>query len=401
MYEPEIRRTLANVLSYARGQNYAGWDYVDGMSSRLLRALPFESKWLNLAVQETAKRAPINLRPLFLIEQRRNFMGTALFAMANLTADDLVAGEADPLNRGPDVDYRTEGTALLDWLLTDRRPGYSGFCGGHNHVIQGLHHRGPIEDPDLVSTSYGVKALLRGARYDETYSEVARTAEEWAVNDMDYREVDGGAKITYFPKHPDDVYTLNAGAIGGRLFLDLYDYFGDDRLREYGEKILSYIADHQTSSGGWYYRVPADSSHLSMDNHHNGFIIESLQRHREVTGSNRFDETIDRAVEFYRDVLFEPDGAPNWDEDSAYPRDVHGAAQGIVVFTYAGDLEFARRIIHWTRENLSDDAGRFYFRKQRFYTKWITLMRWCQAFMAYAISEYLAAAESRRQPGEA
>ena len=387
----EVQDTLADVLTYARERDYAGWDYVDGMSSRILQALPVENKWLNLAVQESVKRAPINIRPLFLVEQRRNFKGCALFAMANLTADRALddAGRASDGSGG--VDYRDEASELLDWLIEDRRTGFSGFCGGHNHVIQGLHHQGPINDPDLVSTAYAVRALLRGAELDDRYAEVARTAADWAIDDMDYREVDGGATIRSFPKHPDDVYTINAGAVAARMFIDLYDHFDEEPLRRYGENLLSYIANEQTPEGGWYYRDPPESSHLSMDNHHNGFIIEAFHRHREVTGSDAFRDTLERSLKFYRNTLFESTGAPNWDEESTYPRDIHSAAQGIIVFSNLGDPEFARRILDWSRDNLSDGNGRFYFRKQRFYTKRITLMRWCQAFMAYATSELLAA----------
>lgn len=388
--EAELTRTLSGALAYARERDYAGWDYVDGMSSRLLQRVPIDNKWLNIAVQETIKRAPVNLRPLFLVEQRRNFKGVALFAMANFRADRVLNEEGD-IPGARTVDYRQEGVDLLDWLIENRSTGFSGFCGGHKHVIQMLHHRGPINHPDLTSTADAVKALLRGARYDDSYAEIARTAADWAVDDMNYREVDGGAKIRYFPKHPDDVYTLNAGAVAARMFVDLYDYFGDDELLEYGERLLSYIALKQTSAGGWYYRVPADSSHLSMDNHHNGFIIEAFQRHREVTGSDEFEDTLDRSLSFYRNTLFDADGAPNWDESSVYPRDIHAASQGILVFTHAGDYAFARRIIDWACTALSDGNGRFFFRQQRFYTKRITLMRWCQAWMTYAIAEFLAA----------
>ncbi|MFB6131713.1 MAG: antibiotic ABC transporter permease, partial [Salinigranum sp.] len=82
---------LHDTLAYSRERDYVGWDYCDGMSSRILRSLPVESKWLNLAFQETAKRAPVNVRPLLLVEARRNFMGAGLFAMANLNARRLLA----------------------------------------------------------------------------------------------------------------------------------------------------------------------------------------------------------------------------------------------------------------------------------------------------------------------
>jgi hypothetical protein len=385
--EQRSDQILLDTLSWARNREYRGWDYGDGGSSKLLQWAPVENKWLNLAVQELAKRPPINVRHLLLIEQRRNYKGTALFTMANMNVARLRDGTPDT----GAVAYESEARSLLDWLLKNRSVGYSGFCGGHKHPIQLLSGRGVPNDPDVVSTSYAVKALLAARDLDEEYPATAETAADFVETDLNYREVDGGAKINYHMNHPDDCFTINAAALGARLFADLYAHFGENEYREKARKILDYIASKQTSLGGWYYRDPPKDSHLSMDNHHNAFVAESFIRYRDCTGSDRYDDVVDRAMTFFRERLFEPNGAPNWDEDSAYPKDIHAAANGILLFTYAGDLEFARRILDWTIENLYVGDGRFYFRKHRFYTKRVTLMRWCQAWMAFAISELRAA----------
>jgi hypothetical protein len=305
--------------------------------------------------------------------------------MANLNRERLSA------EYPADVPHREEAEDLVEWLVDNRSTGYRGFCGGHKHEIQHLDGRGIPNDPDVVSTSYAVKALLAAEAIDGGYADLAETAADFVVSDLEYREVEDGAKINYHMNHGDDYYTLNAAAIGGRLFADLFDYFGTEEYRKRAAEILDFVVTKQTDLGGWYYRDPPSASHLSMDNHHNGFIAESLLRYREATDSSRYDEPIAEALAFHRERLFEESGAPNWDETSSYPRDVHAAAQGILVFTYAGELDLARRILEWTLENLYGGKGRFYFRKQRYYTKRITLMRWCQAWMAYAISEYLLA----------
>jgi hypothetical protein len=378
---------LRQTLAYARRRNYVGWDYSDGMSSLLRELLPFDNRWVNLAFQETVKRAPVNVRPLLLVQQRRNYKGTALFAVANLNAEELL----DDDDRGRDApDFAAEARSLVEWLVENRCRGYGGFCGSHQHEVQHLRAKGVPGEPDVVSTSYAVRALLAGERFDPGYAGLARSAADFLVEDLDYREVDDGAKIHYHQNHPDDVYTYNAGALGARLLLDLYARFGDEEYRERATKILDYIADRQRPEGGWTYREPADASHLSMDNHHNGFIVETFQRYATVV-DDRYASILDDALSFYRTVLFDPDGAPNWDETSAYPKDIHACAQGILVFTYAGDYDLAGRIVDWTLGNLYAGDGRFYYRKQRVYTKRITLMRWCQAWMAYALSEYLAA----------
>lgn len=382
-----IFRTLLDTLAYARRRDYAGWDYCDGMSSAFLRALPVDNKWLNIAFQEPIKRAPVNVRPYFLVEQRRNFKGTGLFSFANRRVADLQSS----FDYEDTVDYAYEAEVLADWLIENRSVGFSGFCGGHKHQIQHLDGRGRPNDPDLVSTTYAVRALLASADLDPEYAAVARTAADFVFEDLDYQEVEGGATVMYYLNHPEDSYTLNAAAVGARMLVNLYDAFGDDELADASRNILDYVVDKQQPEGGWTYRHPPSASHLSMDNHHNGFIVESLLRYHDVTDSDRYADSLDEALTFYRETLFDADGAPNWDESSSYPRDIHAAAQGIIVFARAGDLEFSRRILDWTLDNLYAGDGRFYYRRQRFYTKRITLMRWCQAWMAVAMVEYLDA----------
>ncbi|ELZ21221.1 prenyltransferase/squalene oxidase repeat-containing protein [Natrinema limicola] len=390
---------LESTLEYARRRDYVGPDYGDGMSSALLQALPVENRWLNIAVQETVKRAPVDVRPLLRVEPRRNYKGGALFLMANLNYRELLT-ERDAASE-PDFDPLAETKRLADWLVEERCAGYSGFCGGHRHEIQHFHTKGVPNDPDIVSTAYAVKALLRAAHLDEEYAEIARTATSFLVDELNYREVPEGAKIDYHLNHPDDSYTLNSAALGARMLVDLYAYFDDDELRKRATKILDHVAAHQTERGGWPYRVPTSASHLSMDSHHNGFIIESFQRYRDVVDTDRYADTLSSALEFYRTELFELDGAPNFDEKNAYPRDIHASTQGMLVFTREGNLELADRILRWVLANLQveGEEGRFYYRKYRHHMKRVTLMRWCQGWMAYALSEFLLAAQDNGSRG--
>jgi hypothetical protein len=247
----------------------------------------------------------------------------------------------------------------------------------------------------VVGTAYGVRALLAGAdEFDDSYAEIAASAADFVIDRLGYHEIPAGARIDYKPTEPADYYTLNANALGARILLDLHADRRDPALLERATAILDYVVDRQTAEGGWMYRDPPSASHLSMDSHHNGFIIETLLRYRSVVAEDRYEEALEDSLDFYRETLFEPDGAPNWDESSQYPRDIHAAAQGILVFTYAGDRSFAGQILDWTLDNLYAGDGRFYFRRQRFYTKRITLMRWCQAWMAFAISEFLRVGET-------
>lgn len=374
---------LMATLGYGRARQYTGYDYADGMSSKLLDWLPIDNKWVNLAVQETIKRAPINLRPLFLVPERQSYKGTALFALANQQAHELTGDER----------YASEHRRLLEWLIDHRIEGYAGFCGGHRHALQDLHGRVEADSPDLVSTAYAMRALLEAGRYEPRYADVARNGVDFFLEDLEYTAAPVGARLKYRPTDSGDWYVLNANAIAGRTFIDLYDVFGEEEYRRRATELFEYVVSKQTDTGGWMYTDPPSASHLSMDNHHNGFIIESLLRFRAVCDSDRFVRPLEDGLTFYRDTLFEGNGAPNWDQDSRYPRDIHAAAQGIITFSLSGDLAIARRILEWTCANLYAGQGRFFYQKRRYFTKRITLMRWCQAWMAYAIGTFAVISE--------
>lgn len=380
--DPWALHHLVATLDYARERDYRGWDLYDGESSRILESIPIDNKWVNLVFQQTVRRSPVNIRPLLGVEQRRNFMGIALFAVANLRTYDLTGQER----------FREDAHELVDWLVENQSVGYSGFCGGHKHPVQGLSKRTLPNDPGIVGTTYAVKALLAAGEYiDPSYRDIAITTADFVFEDLEYSSHPDGARIKYKPIDTGEHYTLNANALGARLLTNLYDVTGAARFRDGARNILDYVAAQQTDEGGWMYRDPPESSHLSLDNFHNGFVIESLLRYREICDGERYTDTLDDAVRFYR-RLFTDEGAPWFDESNEYPRDVHSSAQGAVVFSMLDDDEFARRIIKWAVTNLSNGKGAFYHEKRRFYTKRTTLMRWCQAWMAHGISRYLTSA---------
>lgn len=375
--QEEALDILETALGYARRRNYTGYDYADGMSSRLREAYPGDNRWINLVIQESAKRCPINIRPLLGIPKRRNFKGSALFASAAVGA----------YASGGDERYLREARRLIDWLVEHRRDEPYGW--GHNHQLQLLDRQIPRNTPDIVATTYISRAIMELTRYEdvEEYAVIGERVPAFIQNEL-LTEEDGGHRIRYEPTAPWGTYVLNANALGGSLLVELADEFNRPDLVPLGESLLDYVAEHQHMLGGWVYTDPPDASHLSMDNHHNGFIIESYLRYRARTGSSRYDDVLSSGLQFYRDVLFDANGAPRWDEHHRYPRDIHGAAQGIVTFALAGDHQFAARILGWTLESMYHD-GRFYYRKGRLHTRRITLMRWCQAWMTYALSRYV------------
>ena len=366
--------TLESILAWARSRDYCGYDYADGLSSPLRERLPIQHDWVDIGIQEVAKRSPVNIRPLMGVPRRRSFKGTGLFIQANLLAYEATG----------DVQYRAEAARLGRWLWASRRRNPFGW--GHNHRLQTLS--GPVErnTPSVVTVTYVTRGLLGLRAHEELVAveTLGDNIKRLFLDHLTYTASAEGATIEYRAGHRTEYTIVNANALGASLLAELGTVLGRADLLDMSESLLRYVASTQSDRGGWYYADPPDASHLSMDNHHNGFIIESLLRYRAVTGDSQFDSVIDRGITFYRDQLFSPSGAPHWDEQTAFPRDIHGAAQGIITFAMVDDLDFARRIHAWTVEHLSADGVTFHFRRGRWWTNRTTLMRWCQAWMAMA-----------------
>ncbi len=90
--------------------------------------------------------------------------------------------------------------------------------------------------------------------------------------------------------------------------------------------------------------------------------------------------------------------------DQHYPIDIHGCAQGIITFSlqqrrFGSGEVMATRILDWTLANMWDPrSGWFYYQKRRGFRTKIRELRWCQAWMSWALASYL---EAEADGGEA
>jgi hypothetical protein len=121
----------------------------------------------------------------------------------------------------------------------------------------------------------------------------------------------------------------------------------------------------------------------------------------EAAGEREWEPVYRDGLSYYREHLFEADGAPRWMNDKAFPRDTHGAAAGILCFTHAAHflkentwVGEADRVLQWTLDNLYSGRGTFYYQQSRCFTKRFCLMRWCNAWMSRALAQRLAMGQS-------
>ncbi|NHN58575.1 hypothetical protein G9466_05745 [Halorussus sp. JP-T4] len=375
----------SSALEWARNEGYAGWDPYDGLNSPLFDAE--EMHWLSrLLALHGVQKSPVNLRRLLGVPRERNPKGVALFATAYLNRYETTGDDG----------HRLEAERLLDWLRENPSPYFDRYCWGYNFDWQnGRKFFLPAYYPSLVVSTFCARTFLR--HYDVTGDSRSLSVVEdvcrFVAEEVNVETVDGHGVYAYSPL--DSFVVVNANALASALFAETADRTGDRAWFERARKLVEFVCAMQADDGAWYYAVPATDSHLSHDNFHTGFVLESLERCRRAgIDGERVTATYQRGLRFYRNHLFDPDGAPRFEHDAPYPRDVHAAAQAVVTFVEDGSPEsmaLAADVVEWTNDNLYDDSGYFYRRVGRLLTDRTPYIRWSQAWMSYALSKYLAA----------
>jgi hypothetical protein len=166
---------------------------------------------------------------------------------------------------------------------------------------------------------------------------------------------------------------------------------GKQELLDEARKLITWVVDKQTEYGAWFYTHPPGDSHITHDNYHTGEILDAILDYMDYSGDHRFQGAYHKGLEYYRENLFTPKWRPRWMNDKEFPYDIHGYSQGIITFSAAGRLDLAEKVARAALEDMwNEEKSRFYYQKRRLYTKKFTLLRWCQAWMALALSNFIA-----------
>lgn len=374
-------------LEWARQRDYRGYSKFDALNSPVLWAISCKSAFLRKAFVFALSRCPVNIRPLLGVRQKQNPKGLALFARAYLNLYELTQR----------TEYQQEALNLLELLLTiSQKDNFSGHCWGYEHPWQNIAFFIPPYEPNSVVTCAAGQAFLRAYRISgkKEYLDVCHSIGRFLLSDLRQIDVGSGMRCSSYDLH-SNWKVINVNAFIAAFLAQLHAAAPNDEYKQASQEMMRWVIAQKTEGPAWYYTDPPEASRITIDNYHTGFVLDSIQEYLEVFENSDYEDVWRRGLDYYRRHLFTDDGAPKWMYNRLYPHDIHGAAQGIITFSRASmkqpeRLDDARTILDWTLANLYDKRqSRFYYQKSRRWTKRFTLMRWSQAWMCYAISEFM------------
>jgi len=374
-----IEQVINELRTYIETEDLKGYDPYDALNSPILSTLSFKNKYLRIAYIQILKKLPINIRPLLGIKKGYNPKGLGLILWGYTK---LYKVEKKP-------EYLEKIGSLLDLLEQLKSKNCTGNGWGYNFDWQSRAFFVPKFTPTVVNSSFIGHALID--TYLLTGSEralqMALPIADFILTDLKRLEENGGLCFSYTPI--DNYFVHNANLMGASLLIRLHRFSKNDEHKDIALKALSYSMIHQREDGSWFY-AEKESAHW-IDSFHTGFNLQALKYFLEEGHGEDHRQAFEAGTRFYAVNFFLADGTPKYYHDRTFPIDIHVPAQALVFFSSLGETprELTAKILQWTSKNMLDKKGYFYFQKHKSFRNKIPYMRWSQAWMFHALTEYL------------
>lgn len=390
MITPErAGRALDALDRWLEHHQFAGWDPHDALNSPVLKTLTFRNQQLGQIVVQLVKRSPVNLRPLLRVKKGFNPKAMGLFLGSyareyHRTRSELAAERV---------------RFFAEWLVAHTSPGASGPSWGYHFDWPNRSFFAPAGTPTIVNTAFVALGFLDLA--DEAHPvggfeparalAVARGACAFVLHDLwQARPRPDELCFSYTPL--DRRLVHNANLLGARLLAEVAARTRERRLTELALAAARFTVRRQRSNGSWVYGESAGDQWV--DNFHTGYVLVALSRIATCAATTEFDEAIERGYSYWKDSMFLGDGTPKSGPNKVYPIDAHNVAQAVLTFLeFAGRdpeaREWSSRVLDWGVSRMQDPLGFFHYQISRLYRIEIPYIRWVQAWMHRALTEWL------------
>src|SRR5258708_5790277 len=286
----QLYDSICSLATWLEKNDYSGYDTFDGLSARFLRPLTFNNKFLNIALQQSVRRFPINVRPLLGIPKSRSTKGMGFLARGFIRLHEAT-GEAV---------WRDKADFALQWLIDNQSQGYTGACWGNHFDYQSRTGYARKGSPSVVWTSLIGHAFLDA--YDhlqkDRFLEIAVSSCEHILRDLEVLREGDAVCIGYFPGKTSWVH--NANTLGASLLARTYSYTRTEAYRSLAEKAIRYTAKHQNDGTNWYYGE-APNLHW-VDNFHTAYVLDCFKHYTDSTDDLQFKKCQMNGYRYWKDT---------------------------------------------------------------------------------------------------
>lgn len=379
----KVETSLKSLNNWVRENGWLGYDPYD------IKGIP-ELIWiqkhglLRKGFNVVAEIFPYTLRRIFRVKPVINAKAMVLFSRAYLNM----------YRHGAEEQSLKAAKECLTWLMENSRPGYSGPCWGYPFDWQTKTFI-PKETPSGIVTSMAAGAFLEAYEIlqNESYLDFAKGCCEFLIKDLNWDQItpESGC-FSYTPI--DSLHIHNANLWVAATTYRVGALISNSVYSGRALQALRYTLEAQHPNGSWTYRGHPDCIQGVIDNYHTGFVLRALFDIYSVDPKPEILFAIRKGVHFYCKKLLVGDRIPRRTARRLYPIDIHSCSEAILCCSalsaiFPKLLDVAREVIGWTLAQMQDPRGFFYYRNYRIYISKVGFIRWGQAWMMLALSEYL------------
>ena len=383
--EKLIENSLLKLTLFCENEQFKGYDPYDTLNSPF--PFLFFGQWPAVIATQLQKRNPINIRPLLGIKKEHSTYGMGLLLKAYVKLYKQTGNK----------EFIQAISYIKDWLLTNRTSYEKELVWGYDYPYATPNFINERNYPTVIHHSFIIDALFEYYQIfnDPQIKDIIVRSEDFIIKHIPVIKNEDGICLGYNPHSKDCTY--NASMHAARILAITQNLTGSQRNFDLIRNVVDSVINKQKQNGVWYYSMNAENGKERMQiDFHQGFILECLFDVKVLTGysNERWEHSITKGLEFYKNEQFFLNGKSKWRLPKTYPIDIHNQGQGIITFSklkqyQADSLIFSKKILLWTIENMQSKKGYFYYRNYKNYKIKIPYMRWGQAIMLLAFSEYL------------
>jgi rhamnogalacturonyl hydrolase YesR len=379
----KFSNSFNKLIDFCECEQYKGHDPYDGLNSVVFNSIPFLKKnhFLRLCWIQFFKRSPFNFRTIFGVQKQYNSKALGLF----------LSGYCNLYTITPSDNNFSKIHFFIDKIIDNISFGYSGACWGYNFDWEARAFSQPINTPTIVSSSFVANALLDAydLSNDPKLLSIARSTCDFILKDLN-RTYDSNDNFAFSYSPLDNTVVYNASLLGAKLLSRVYHYTKDDKLIFEAKKVVEFCCQRQHNNGSWSYgTLPF---HHWIDNFHTGYNLECIADYMKYSNDFTYTGFLEKGFNFYIETFFTKNGTPKYYDNSIYPIDIHSSAQLLITLSHLNKtVEYntlIQKVLNWTIDHMQSHKGYFYYQINRHFTSKIPYMRWSQAWMFYAFSEF-------------
>lgn len=389
--------SILNLIKWIEDNGWSGYDPYDAEDYIITQKK--QGKGLGEEKEKEIRKAnnlhPLELRKTLNISKKINAKALGLMLSSYCQLYQVFQDEK----------YIQEAERIAKYLAQNSSKSSKNKCWGYPFDWQSIIFI-PEDTPSVVVSTVvgdGFWSLYQISK-NSNYLDICASICCFITEDLNIDYLDEN-RVCFSYTPIDDYHVHNSNLFAAEFLIRVGQKIKRMDFIELGIKAVNYALSEQNSDGSIFYwgRKQNHYNANHLDSYHSGFEIRMLYRIYLMTLDQRVKDAYISYLEFFKRTFVRNDGfvyqfLPHKNQ---YQSNIHGIAEVILLYSVLlkdhpdlkGSLE---KVIDYAEKELQDQSGFFGYLIQKDNKLMIPYLRWGEAWMLKAYSEYLTQISEKR-----